>query len=94
LLTNRVVMLNRDAVICEHHLNDNARQDPTAIVAEVTPHPAKPGVYGLTNRSTDPWMTEWPDGTTKVVGRDQTVPLRPRLRLKIRGVRAEIRSSA
>jgi hypothetical protein len=94
LLNNRAVMLNRDAVLCEHHLNDNARQDPTAIVAAVTPHPARPGTFGLTNRSSDSWMTVWPDGTTKVVGPNQTVPLRNRLRLQIRGVRAEIRSSA
>lgn len=88
---DRVIMLNRDAVILEHHLTHSARHDFEAVVAAVTPHPSKPGLYGLTNRSEDSWLAEWPDGSTKTIDREQTVPLRDGLHIKMREVDAEIR---
>lgn len=87
----RVIMLNRDAVILEHHLTHSPRHDFEAVVAAVTPHPIKPGLHGLTNRSEDSWLAEWPDGSTKAIDGEQTVPLRDGLHIKIRGMDAEIR---
>lgn len=90
---NRLVMLNRDAEVYEHQLTHTPLHDFSTVIGAVVPHPRKAGRYGMTNKDEHPWTAMWPDGTTKTVARDQTVPLRVGLRLRIRGVEAEIRAS-
>lgn len=63
-----VVMLNHDAKLYAHHLDDAAPFDFRLPVAEVTRHPSDPGRWGLKNLTGGQWTATGSDGTVREVG--------------------------
>lgn len=62
-----IVMLNHDAALFPHHLDDGAPLDFTTPVAEVTRHPTDPNRWGLKNLTADPWTVTAADGSVRGV---------------------------
>ncbi len=92
-IDRQVIMLNRDAVILAHHVGHSPHRDDSAVVAAVTEHPSKPGLFGLTNRSDQDWVAHLRDGSEQAIAPGQTVPLKDGLRLELCGAEAEVRAS-
>ncbi len=90
------IRLRRAARVQTHHLlPEPARHDcsDATAVAELVEHPARPGRYGITNRSKDTWTATRSDGTPQQIAPGQTVPLRSGLELDLGGgVRAVVRA--
>ncbi|GHF37472.1 MULTISPECIES: protein kinase domain-containing protein [Streptomyces] len=93
LHAERHLRLRRAARVHAHHLLDEpARHDygDGTLVAELVEHPAKPGRFGLANRSTTTWRARRSDGTVQDVAPGQTVPLRSGLEVDLGGARAVV----
>jgi DNA-binding helix-hairpin-helix protein with protein kinase domain len=91
--TVRTVRLGRDARLFTHHLLAEPRRhdySEAAVIAALTENPQRPGVFGLTNRTTDVWRARRPDGTTQEVAPGRTVALREGLSLDLGGAQAAI----
>ncbi|CCK26619.1 hypothetical protein BN159_2240 [Streptomyces davaonensis JCM 4913] len=90
------IRLRRSARVQAHHLQpEPARHDCSdqSLVAELVEHPAKPGRFGIANRSQETWTGTRTDGTSQQVAPGQTVPLRSGLELDLGGgVRAVVRA--
>lgn len=71
----RIVMLNHDTRLFAHHLDDSHPYDFATALAEVTRHPAEPGVWGLHNTSALTWTAVTPSGVTHQVPPGRTVRL-------------------
>jgi DNA-binding helix-hairpin-helix protein with protein kinase domain len=92
----RSVRLHRTARLHEHHLlPEPARHDYSAatLVAELVENPAKPGRFGLANRSRTAWTAIRSDGGRQEVGPGLTVPLRTGLALDLGGASAVVLGS-
>ena len=61
-----------------------------AILGEVVPNPANPGVWGIRNLTSAPWTAQHPDGRTQEVPPQRAVPLNAGLKLHIAGAVATI----
>jgi DNA-binding helix-hairpin-helix protein with protein kinase domain len=90
------IRLRRAARVQAHHLlPEPARHDCSdrSLVAELVEHPAKPGRFGIANRSGDTWTGTRSDGTSQQIAPGQTVPLRSGLELDLGGgARAVVRA--
>lgn len=86
----QVVVLSPRTRLYPHHLGDTA--DFSSVVAEVSAHPSKPGVWGLKNLSTRPFSYTGADGATHTVATGQTAPIRDGLSLQIGRVQASIKA--
>jgi hypothetical protein len=90
------IRLRRAARVQAHHLlPEPTRHDCSdeTLVAELVEHPSKPGRFGITNRSKEPWSATRSDGTPQQIDPGQTVPLRSGLELDLgAGVRAVVRA--
>jgi len=62
-----IVMLNHDAKLYGHHLDDAGPFDFTKPIAEVTRHPSDPSRWGLKNLTSDHWTATAADGTVRDV---------------------------
>lgn len=89
-----IVMLNLGASLHPHHLDASRSLDPTTVVAEVTQHPAKPGVFGITNRSSDAWSMIDATGIPRMIEPGRSAPLRDGLTLEIGSVRGDVRAAS
>lgn len=87
LRSHRTVRLAPGTRLYAHHLiDDPERHDFSAVVAEVTAHPTRPGRYGLTNRTDgDTWTVRQNDGTVQNVPPGRTAGLRAGLLLEFGG---------
>jgi hypothetical protein len=70
-----VVMLNHDAKIFPHHLDEQARFDFTHPCAEMTRHPTDPNIWGIKNLSGESWSAVAPDSTVREVPPGRSLPL-------------------
>ncbi|MCB9551087.1 MAG: protein kinase [Myxococcales bacterium] len=61
----RVVLLNHSTRLHARHVGDSGEDDP--VVAEVVPHPQRPGVFGLRNLGREGWTLARPDGSVAEV---------------------------
>ncbi|SBT90897.1 Protein kinase domain-containing protein [Streptomyces sp. DI166] len=90
------IRLRRAARVQAHHLlPEPARHDCSdgSLVAELVEHPAKPGRFGIANRSKETWTGTRSDGSSQQIAPGQTVPLRSGLELDLGGgVRAVVRA--
>ena len=68
-------MLNHDAKIYPHHLDDLARVDFSQPIAEMTRHPTDPNLWGLKNMSSEAWSAIAPDATVREVAPGRSLPL-------------------
>ena len=62
-----VVMLNHDAKLYAHHLDDGRAFDFRVPLAEVTRHPSDPNRWGLKNLTGDRWTVTGADGAVRDV---------------------------
>jgi eukaryotic-like serine/threonine-protein kinase len=70
-----IVMLNHDTVLHPHHIEKGRRFDFSRPVAEVTPSPANPHVWGLRNVSQHSWRAAAPTGSVYQVPPGQSIRL-------------------
>ncbi|MYW05338.1 protein kinase [Streptomyces sp. SID3343] len=79
----RTILMTPGAKLYEHHReSDPKRHDFTAVVAEVTEHPTRAGVFGLTNRTASDFTVRRPDGSTDVVGPGRSIAIKPGISLR------------
>ncbi|GAB2618164.1 hypothetical protein Aab01nite_31820 [Paractinoplanes abujensis] len=88
-----LVMLNHDAELFPHHLDDSGGYHFTDPFAKVVEHPSRPGVWGLRNLSRSHWTTFRDDGQTQQVNPGQSVSLNDGAKVQFGDVEAEIRGS-
>jgi DNA-binding helix-hairpin-helix protein with protein kinase domain len=74
-ISKSVVMLNHDAKLYTHHLDDLAPFDFRTPVAEVTRHPSDPARWGLKNLTRERWLATASDGTVRDVDPGRNLPL-------------------
>lgn len=86
-----VVMLNHDAELFPHHIDDGQLYDFSAPVAAVAAHPARPNVWGLKNLSKDMWFISASDGKVQDVLPDQSVTLAAGTKIQFGKTEGEIR---
>jgi DNA-binding helix-hairpin-helix protein with protein kinase domain len=85
-----VVMLNHDAQLFPHHLDDQRLYDFSRPAAAVARHPADPTVWGLRNVSDEKWVVAGSGGTLEV-GPGRSVTLVPGTRIHFGRVEGEVR---
>jgi DNA-binding helix-hairpin-helix protein with protein kinase domain len=87
-----VVMLNHDAKLFSHHVDDRQSYDFTRPVAEVMRHPANPAIWGLKNLSQDKWVATSADGNVADVGPGRSVTIAVGAKINFGKAEGEIRS--
>ena len=70
-----VVMLNHDAQLYPHHVDDQKMYDFGKPIAAMIQHPSNPNVWGLKNVSGEKWVSKLTDGTVKDVEPGRSVSL-------------------
>ena len=70
-----VVMLNHDAQLYPHHVDDQKMYDFGKPIAAMIQHPSNPNVWGLKNISGEKWVSKLTDGTVKDVEPGRSVSL-------------------
>ncbi|MFF0084004.1 protein kinase [Streptomyces canus] len=86
--TVRTVRLGREARLYAHHLQAEPKRhdfSDSAMIAQLTENPKRPGQFGLTNRTGEIWHARRPDGSAGPVDPGRTVSLRPGLGLDLGG---------
>ncbi|HZO86832.1 MAG TPA: hypothetical protein VFB38_00730 [Chthonomonadaceae bacterium] len=73
------VMLNHDTRLYPHHTDANKPYDFSHPSAQVSQHPANPGVWGLKNLTQENWSIKGTDGLVKDVPPGRSVSLMPGL---------------
>ncbi|HKQ51089.1 MAG TPA: hypothetical protein VJT74_01880 [Pyrinomonadaceae bacterium] len=84
------VMLNHNANLFPHHVDDERQYDFTQPVAEVTRHPTQPHVWGLKNLSPQKWSATNQSGEVKDVGPGRSVTLAVGTRINFGRAEGEI----
>jgi DNA-binding helix-hairpin-helix protein with protein kinase domain len=74
-LEKQIVMLNRDAQLFPHHVDDRRMYDFSQPVAAVTQHPTDPRIWGLKNMSGEKWVITTNDGKIREVESGRSVTL-------------------
>jgi DNA-binding helix-hairpin-helix protein with protein kinase domain len=87
-----VVMLNYDAKLFPHHVDDQQSYDFIHPVAEVNRHPANPGVWGLKNLSRDKWVATSAEGNVKDIEPGRSVTIAVGAKINFGKTEGEIRS--
>lgn len=72
------LLLGTGATVLRRHIQGTGNeQDALAVIGEVVANPAKPGMFGLRNKTDALWSAKFPDGTRGGIPRDRSVPLSP-----------------
>lgn len=71
----QLIVLNADARLFPHHVDDRAMWNFREPVAEVARHPTQPGVWGLKNLTPRPWLAKMRSGETKEVAPGRSISL-------------------
>ncbi|HEX9963314.1 MAG TPA: hypothetical protein VGB00_20450 [Pyrinomonadaceae bacterium] len=90
-LGKSVVMLNHNAELFPHHVDDGRLYDFSAPVAAVAVHPTNPNVWGLKNLSPDKWFITAADGSVKEVETGRSVTLSVGTKIQFGKIEGEIR---
>ena len=85
------VMLNHDAQLFGHHVDEPTRYDFHHPVAQVNTHPTDPGKWGLKNLSDSHWTLITPDGEMRQIDRGAASPSFRRTRIQFGRAEGEIR---
>jgi serine/threonine protein kinase len=85
-----VVVLNHDALLFPHHLDDQRLYDFSRPAAAVSRHPRDPSIWGLTNLTEDRWVITGAGGT-KDVSPGQSVTLTVGTRIHFGKAEGEVR---
>jgi hypothetical protein len=86
-----VVMLNYDAKLFPHHVDDQKMYDFSGAVAEVAAHPTNPQIWGLKNTSKDKWVITSTDGAVRDVEPGRSVTLAVGTKIHFGEAEGEIR---
>ena len=86
-----VVMLNHDAELFPHHIDEGQLYDFSAPVAAVAVHPASPNVWGLKNLTKEKWFISTSEGKVKDVLPEQSVTLAVGTKIQFGKTEGEIR---
>ncbi|MEV0223551.1 protein kinase [Streptomyces sp. NPDC050704] len=93
----RTVRLGHDARLYAHHLEAEPKRHDfsrSAVIAELSENPKRPGQFGLTNCSQQVWHARRTDGTAQQVEPGRSVSLRSGLGVDLgNGVEAVVHSS-
>jgi serine/threonine protein kinase len=89
-LAHHAVVLNQNTVLYAHHLDAHRRNDFSQILAEMSPHPTRPDVWGLKNLSSTAWSSHSPSGPVVPVPIGRTVALVPGQRLRFGNVEGTV----
>lgn len=84
-------MLNHDAVIYPHHVDDSRLYDFSKQVAAMVQHPQNPGIWGIKNLSAEKWVVTTAEGTVNDVEPGRSVNLAVGTRINFGRVEGEIR---
>ena len=84
------VMLNHDANLFPHHVDDERKYDFTQPVATVARHPTEPNIWGLKNLSRQNWSVTNTRGEVKDVGPGRSVTLAMGTRINFGRAEGEI----
>jgi serine/threonine protein kinase len=84
------VMLNHNAHLFPHHVDDERKYDFTQPLATVTPHPTEPNVWGLKNLSRQNWSATNTRGEVKDVAPGRSVTLAMGTRINFGRAEGEI----
>lgn len=84
------VMLNHDAHLFPHHVDDERKYDFTRPLATVTRHPTEPDVWGLKNLSRQNWSATTARGEVRDVGPGRSVTLAVGTRINFGRAEGEI----
>jgi eukaryotic-like serine/threonine-protein kinase len=85
-----VVMLNHDAMLFPHHLDETKLYDFSRPAAAITQHPSDPRIWGLKNLSPEKWVAVGGEGTRDVAP-GRSVTLVQGTRIQFGRVEGEIR---
>jgi hypothetical protein len=91
-LGRSVVVLNHDTKIFPHHVDPQRLYDFSSPVGEVREHPAKPGVWGLTNVSSRKWVSTTPEGTARDVEPGRTAAIATGTKIHFGSAEGEVRA--
>ncbi|MGI8566042.1 MAG: protein kinase domain-containing protein [Pyrinomonadaceae bacterium] len=86
-----IVMLNYDAKLFPHHVDDGRMYDFSEAVAEVAAHPTNPQIWGLKNTSKDKWVITLADGAVRDVEPGRSVTLAIGTEIQFGDTKGEIR---
>jgi DNA-binding helix-hairpin-helix protein with protein kinase domain len=84
------VMLNHNAHLFPHHVDDERKYDFTQPLATVTRHPTEPNIWGLKNLSRQNWSATTTRGEVKDVGPGRSVTLAVGTRINFGRAEGEI----
>ncbi len=88
-IDGRPLVLNRDTLVCHHHLRLD--YDFKTVVGRVIQHPTSPDRWGLRNESPEPWNVVLPSNERTTADPGRSVGLLPGTRIQIGPVSATIR---
>lgn len=86
-----VVMLNYDAQLCPHHVDDRKLYDFSQPVAAVTQNPKNPSIWGIKNCSNEKWVITTAEGNIKDVEPGRTVTIAIGTKINFGKTEGEIR---
>lgn len=87
----RRLLLDRESRVYAHHLGEDVgRHDFKQARAEVREHPERPGRYGLTNLTGQPWSARVRNGRNREVLPGRSVALRDGLVITMHGYQATV----
>ncbi|MDQ3257857.1 MAG: serine/threonine protein kinase, partial [Acidobacteriota bacterium] len=87
----QIVMLNHDAQIFPHHVDDGRLYDFAQAVASVAQHPTNKNIWGLKNLTNEKWVVTTADGDVRDVEANRSVTLSVGTRIHFGEAEGEIR---
>ncbi len=91
VIGKQMIMLNHDTQLFPHHVDAERLYDFTQPIAAVTRHPTDPRIWGLQNRSSQPWTCTLAGGQVKAVPPGRSVTLAVGTRIHFGKTEGEIR---
>jgi DNA-binding helix-hairpin-helix protein with protein kinase domain len=88
---NVLLMLNHDTQVFPHHVDEARKYDFSRPVATVTRHPQRPDIWGLTNCSSDKWVSTTATGQVTDVEPKRSVNLAVGTHINFGSCEGEIR---
>lgn len=85
-----ILVLNHDAQLFPHHVDDQPTYDFSEPIAAVVQHPTDPSIWGLKNLSKQKWVITTTQNTVKDVEPGRSVPLAAGTRINFGKVDGEI----
>lgn len=92
LIGDRLIALNYNTKIYTHQIYENERIDFNNVIARVSPHPTKQGVWGLKNNSSTVWQIMKKTGESRYINNGYSIAIEDGLTINFGGIKARILS--